>query len=63
MKPSDYLLHHTKINYWDNITQEPNKLFPDSEVEHTVGSGLTVYWAKENRKRKSISMKPYVIYF
>ena len=44
IKPSDDLLYYAKINYWDNITQELKRLFPDSEVEYTTGSGLTVYW-------------------
>ena len=44
IKPSDDLIYHAKINYWDNITQELKRLFPDSEVEHNIGSGLTVYW-------------------
>lgn len=44
IKPSDDILYHAKINYWANITQELKRLFPDSEVEYTIGNGLIVYW-------------------
>jgi hypothetical protein len=46
MNPSNELIYHAKVNYWEKIIEKLQTLFPDCVVADNKFGGISVYWGQ-----------------